>query len=41
MHYGKEFVAKEKFEIEAAEKIGIRIFIKKCSNFVQKTPPIF
>ena len=22
-------------------KFGIRIFVKKCSNFVQKTPPIF
>ena len=22
-------------------KFGIRIFFKKCSNFVQKTPPIF
>src|SRR3989344_364322 len=22
-------------------KFGVRIFFKKCSNFVQKTPPIF
>jgi hypothetical protein len=26
--------------LAVAEKIGIRIFVKKCSNFVQKTPPI-
>ena len=26
---------------EAESKLVFRIFVKKCSNFVQKTPPIF
>jgi len=36
-----QFHSPRKIVCPAESKLVFRIFVKKCSNFVQKTPPIF